>query len=129
MTDPEIHTDEFRISRDQFCKVFYIFLASFIAYLVGEISNSFVLSKMKQATQGRWLWTRTIGSTLVGQALDSLIFITIAFYNTIPTEALLTAVITQWLVKSLFEAAFTPITYIVVNFLKRKEGIVDGEII
>lgn len=98
-----------------------ILVASFLAYLVGEFSNSFVLAKMKIATNGRWLWTRTIGSTLVGQGLDSVVFITLAFVGTIPGSALLSAIITQWLAKSLYEAAMTPVTYKVVNFLKRRE--------
>ena len=61
-----------------------LLIASFLAYLVGEFANSFVLAKMKIVTNGRWLWTRTIGSTLVGQGLDSLVFITLAFVGTIP---------------------------------------------
>jgi uncharacterized integral membrane protein (TIGR00697 family) len=97
--------------------------ASFIAYLIGEFANSIVLAKMKVATQGRWLWTRTIGSTLVGEGLDSLVFISVAFWGTIPSSALLSTVITQWLMKSVYEALVTPLTYLVVNFLKRKEGI------
>ncbi len=97
--------------------------ASFIAYLVGEFANSFVLAKMKMATKGRWLWTRTIGSTLIGEGLDSLVFMIVAFWGGIPIAALLMAILTQWLVKSVYEAAATPLTYIVVNFLKRKEGL------
>jgi hypothetical protein len=97
--------------------------ASFLAYLVGEFANSFVLAKMKIATKGRWLWTRTIGSTLVGEGLDSLMFMILAFAGTIPMVALLSAVLTQWFLKSAYEAAATPLTYIAVNFLKRKEGI------
>lgn len=97
--------------------------ASFLAYLVGEFANAFVLAKMKIATNGRWLWTRTIGSTLVGQALDSLVFITLAFVGTIPAASLASAVVTQWLAKSAYEAAVTPLTYLAVNFLKRKEGV------
>jgi len=97
--------------------------SSFLAYLVGEFANSFVLAKMKIATQGRWLWTRTIGSTLVGEGLDSLVFITLAFVGTIPLKALVSAIVTQWLVKSIYEAAVTPLTYGVVNFLKRREGL------
>ncbi len=100
-----------------------ILAASFLAYLLGEFSNSFVLAKMKIATNGRWLWTRTIGSTLVGQALDSLVFITLAFVGTIPLAALVSAILTQWLGKSVYEAAVTPLTYKVVNFLKRYEGL------
>ena len=99
-----------------------LLLASFLAYLVGEFANSFVLAKMKIATKGRWLWTRTIGSTLVGEGLDSLIFMTLAFAGTLPPTALASAVITQWLVKSSYEAAVTPVTYIVVKFLKQREG-------
>jgi hypothetical protein len=97
--------------------------ASFLAYLAGEFANAMVLAKMKIATRGRWLWLRTIGSTLVGQGLDSWVFITLAFWGTIPAKALLTAVITQWLAKSVYEAAATPLTYGVVNFLKKKEGV------
>lgn len=97
--------------------------ASFLAYLVGEFANSFVLAKMKIITKGRWLWTRTIGSTLVGEGLDSLVFMTLAFVGTIPAGVLLSAILTQWLVKSAYEAVVTPLTYVVVNFLKRKEGL------
>lgn len=100
-----------------------LLVASFLAYLVGEFANSFVLAKMKIVTQGRWLWTRTIGSTLVGQGLDSLVFITLAFVGTIPLTGLASAIVTQWLVKSIYEAAATPLTYAVVNFLKRQEGL------
>ena len=100
-----------------------ILLASFLAYLVGEFANAYVLAKMKIATQGRWLWTRTIGSTLVGQGLDSLIFIVLAFAGTMPLDALMVLVVTQWLVKSAYEAAATPVTYAVVGYLKRSEGV------
>lgn len=100
-----------------------ILAASFIAYLFGEFANAFVLAKMKLATQGRWLWTRTIGSTLVGQALDSAIFITLAFAGEWPTGLLITAVVTQWLVKSAYEALATPVTYAVVFFLKRADRV------
>lgn len=100
-----------------------LLFASFLAYLVGEFANSFVLAKMKIATRGRWLWLRTIGSTLVGQGLDSLVFITLAFVGTIPFAALILTIITQWLAKSVYEAAVTPLTYIVVKFLKGKEGL------
>ena len=99
-----------------------LLLASFLAYLVGEFANSFVLAKMKIATKGRWLWTRTIGSTLVGEGLDSLVFMTLAFIGTMPPMALGLAMISQWLVKSAYEAAVTPVTYMVVKFLKQREG-------
>jgi uncharacterized integral membrane protein (TIGR00697 family) len=95
--------------------------ASFLAYLAGEFANAFVLAKMKIATGGRWLWTRTIGSTLVGQGLDSLVFITVAFAGTVPLAGLPPIILTQWLVKSAYEALATPLTYGVVNFLKRQE--------
>lgn len=97
--------------------------ASFLAYLVGEFTNSFVLAKLKITTKGRWLWMRTIGSTLIGQGLDSIIFITLAFLGVIPLSAIVMTIITQWLVKSIYEAAATPLTYVVVNFLKRKEDL------
>ncbi len=97
--------------------------ASFAAYLVGEFANSLVLAKMKIATKGRWLWTRTIGSTIVGQGLDSLVFISLAFLGTVPLSSLAAIIVTQWLGKSCYEAAATPLTYIVVNLLKRVEGI------
>lgn len=100
-----------------------ILAASFLAYLVGEFANAFVLAKMKIATRGRWLWTRTIGSTLVGQGLDSLVFISLAFLGTIPLAGLASAIVTQWLAKSAYEAAATPVTYWVVGFLKRQEGL------
>jgi len=100
-----------------------LLVASFLAYLVGEFANSFVLAKMKIVTKGRWLWTRTIGSTLVGQGLDSLVFITLAFMGTIPLAGLASAIVTQWLAKTLYETVVTPLTYGVVNFLKRQEGL------
>ena len=100
-----------------------ILAASFAAYLVGEFANSYVLAKMKIATAGRWLWLRTIGSTVVGQGLDSAIFMTIAFAGILPTEALAAAVLTQWIAKTAYEAAATPLTYAVVGFLKRREGL------
>ena len=97
--------------------------ASFLAYLVGEFANSFVLAKMKIATNGRWLWARTIGSTLVGQGLDSLVFMTLAFIGTIPLTVLAGAIVAQWLSKSVYEAIITPLTYVLVNFLKKREGL------
>lgn len=100
-----------------------LLVASFLAYLVGEFANSYILAKMKLATNGRWLWMRTIGSTVIGQGLDSLVFITLAFVGTIPAAGLTSAIVTQWLFKSAYEAVATPITYKVVNFLKEQEGI------
>jgi uncharacterized integral membrane protein (TIGR00697 family) len=98
-----------------------ILAASFVAYLFGEFLNSLVMAKMKIATGGRHLWSRTIGSTLVGQLADSGIFISLAFYGTIPLAALGNLMITQWFVKTAYEALITPFTYIAVNYLKRVE--------
>ena len=100
-----------------------ILVASFLAYLVGEFTNSYVLAKMKIAMGGRRLWVRTIGSTLVGQGLDSVIFVVVAFAGILPVDALAIAIVTQWLVKSVYEAVATPFTYAVVGYLKRKDGI------
>ncbi len=100
-----------------------LLLASFLAYLVGEFANSMVLSRMKVATSGRWLWSRTIGSTLVGQGLDSLVFVAVAFFGTVPPAVIASAIVAQWIFKSLYEAAATPLTYLVVNNLKRTEGV------
>jgi uncharacterized integral membrane protein (TIGR00697 family) len=97
--------------------------ASFAAYLVGEFLNSFVLARLKVATHGRYLWTRTIGSTLIGQAADSAIFITLAFTGVLPAAVLLQAILSQWLVKTAYEAIATPLTYRAVNLLKRSEGV------
>jgi queuosine precursor transporter len=97
--------------------------ASLAAYLVGEFANSFVLAKMKIATGGRWLWTRTIGSTLVGEGLDSVVFITFAFFGTVPEAIMLSTILTQWVAKSGYEVIATPLTYLIVNFLKQSEGI------
>jgi uncharacterized integral membrane protein (TIGR00697 family) len=96
-----------------------LFLGSLAAYLVGEFSNSFILAKLKVATEGRWLWTRTISSTIVGQGLDSAIFSLIAFAGTgVP---LANQIITIWVIKVAWEVAATPLTYATVNFLKRRE--------
>ncbi len=100
-----------------------LLIASFLAYLIGEFANSIVLAKMKVATNGRWLWSRTIGSTLVGQGLDSLVFVFVAFFGTIPFAGIVAAIIAQWIFKSIYEAAATPLTYLVVNALKRREGV------
>lgn len=100
-----------------------ILVASFLAYLVGEFANSFVLAKMKILTKGQWLWSRTIGSTLVGEGLDSLVFISLAFAGTIPVDALAGTVIAQWLFKTGYEVVATPLTYVIVGWLKAKEGL------
>ena len=93
--------------------------ASFVAYLAGEFLNSFVLAKMKIATGGRWLWSRTITSTVVGQLADSGIFIGLAFAGILSGGQLVNLIVTQWLFKTIYEALATPLTYWVVNALKR----------
>ena len=98
-----------------------LLIASFCGYLVGEFANSFVLAKMKIKTKGRWLWTRTIGSTIVGQGLDTAVFITLAFIGT-PSFALI-MILYHWLAKTAIEALATPFTYALVNSLKKKETI------
>ncbi len=100
-----------------------LLIASFAAFLVGEFANSYVLSRMKVLTGGRWLWMRTIGSTLVGEGFDSLIFIFVAFWGTSPESALLNSMLTQWLFKVAYEALATPLTYGVINFIKQREGV------
>ena len=100
-----------------------LLLASFLAYLIGEFLNSIILAKLKVRTEGRYLWVRTIGSTIVGQGADSLVFITIAFWGVFPAYALGQAILSQWLFKVAFETLATPITYWVVNALKRSEGV------
>ncbi|HEX3065330.1 MAG TPA: queuosine precursor transporter [Candidatus Polarisedimenticolia bacterium] len=100
-----------------------ILCASFLAYLLGEFANTMIMSRLKVKMAGRHLWLRTIGSTLIGQGLDSAVFITIAFAGMMPTGVLLGAVVTQWLVKSAYEALATPLTYAMVSLLKRREGI------
>jgi uncharacterized integral membrane protein (TIGR00697 family) len=95
--------------------------ASFCGYLAGEFANSFVLSKMKILTKGRWLWSRTIGSTVVGQALDTSIFITLAFIGTGATVP--TMILSHWVAKVGIEAICTPATYAIVNWLKSSEGV------
>ncbi|MBI4254520.1 MAG: queuosine precursor transporter [Candidatus Rokubacteria bacterium] len=97
--------------------------ASFVAYLMGEFSNAFVLAKLKILTRGRWLWTRTIGSTLVGQALDTVVFVTLAFAGAVPAGVLTGIIAAQWAAKVAYEAAATPLTYAAVGWLKAREGI------
>ena len=97
--------------------------ASFIGYLFGEFSNSMILSKLKVKTNGRWLWIRTILSTVVGEGFDSVIFITISFFGTMENGVLLRMILFQYLFKVLYEIIFTPVTYAVTGWLKKKEQI------
>jgi uncharacterized integral membrane protein (TIGR00697 family) len=98
-----------------------IVIASLCGFLAGEFSNSYVLAKMKIWTQGKYLWTRTIGSTIAGEGVDTVVFTVIAFAGTIPNEVLINLIISGYLFKVAIEAAFTPVTYRVVNWLKKVE--------
>ncbi|QIG79886.1 queuosine precursor transporter [Stakelama tenebrarum] len=102
-----------------------IVFASMIAFWCGEFVNSFVMAKMKVWTQGKHLWMRTIGSTIAGQGVDSLIFYPAAFLYAEgwTNELVLTVLVTQWVLKVSWEAILTPFTYLVVGFLKRREGL------
>jgi hypothetical protein len=98
-----------------------IVLASLIAYFCGEFCNSFVLAKMKLVTEGRLLWTRTIGSTIAGEAIDSVIFYPLAFLGVWPTSLVLKVMVSNYILKVGWEAVMTPFTYRIINFLKRAE--------
>ena len=99
-----------------------IALGSMIAFWCGSFANAYVLAKMKLRTQGRWLWTRTIGSTVVGEAVDTSLFYVIAFYGIWATSDLVKIAIAQYLLKTSWEIVMTPVTYRVVGFLKRAES-------
>ena len=107
-----------------FGQAWRVALASMIAYFCGEFVNSFVLARMKILTAGRWLWTRTIGSTIFGEGVDSLLFYPLAFYGTgiIPDEKLALVMVSQFVAKVAVEVLFTPVTYAVVGWLKRVEN-------
>jgi uncharacterized integral membrane protein (TIGR00697 family) len=97
-----------------------LLIASFTGYLAGEFVNSFIMAKMKVATKGRWLWARTIGSTVFGQGLDTALFIVIAYVGTASFFPLM--ILYHWIIKVAIEALATPLTYKAVNYLKRKEN-------
>ncbi|MFA6918787.1 MAG: queuosine precursor transporter [Patescibacteria group bacterium] len=98
-----------------------IVIASLVAYFCGEFLNSFIMAKMKIMTKGKWLWTRTIGSTVVGELADSVIFILIAFVGILPNSLIITLIVSNYIFKTLVEILFTPITYKVIKFLKKTE--------
>lgn len=98
-------------------------IASFIGYLFGEFSNSIVLSKLKVATKGKKLWVRTILSSVVGEGFDSVIFIMISFWGTMDNSIVFQMILFQYLFKVCYEIIFTPATYGIVNWIKRKEGV------
>ena len=100
-----------------------IIAASIVAFWSGELVNSYVMARMKVWTQGKALWSRTIGSTVVGQGVDSLIFYPLAFWGIWEPAVVFTVMATNWLLKVLWEVVLTPVTYLVVGWLKRREGI------
>jgi hypothetical protein len=106
-----------------FGQVWRIVFASVTAFWAGEFVNSYVMARMKIWTGGKLLWSRTIGSTVVGQGVDSLIFYPLAFWGVWSKEQVITVMITNWLLKVGWEVVLTPVTYAAVNWLKRKEGV------
>jgi uncharacterized integral membrane protein (TIGR00697 family) len=100
-----------------------IFFASITAFWAGEIANAFVLARMKVLTQGRWLWTRTIGSTVVGQGVDSVIFYPLAFLGVWETSLVIQVMLTNYVLKVGWEVLLTPVTYKIVAWFKRVEGL------
>ena len=100
-----------------------ILIASLVGYMFGEFSNSIILSKLKVIMSGKKLWIRTISSTVVGEAFDTVIFISISFWGNVAKETLFQMIYFQYLWKVCYEVALTPVTYIVIHYLKRKEGI------
>lgn len=100
-----------------------IVLGSMVAYFVGELSNSYVMSKMKIWSNGKYLWTRTVGSTVVGEGVDSIIFNIIAFLGVFPFSAVLVLIVSAYIAKVVFEVIATPVTYMIVRWLKKAEGI------
>ncbi|MDQ6662805.1 MAG: queuosine precursor transporter [Acidobacteriota bacterium] len=99
-----------------------IVAGSLLAYWAGEFANSFTLAKMKLLTKGRYLWTRTVGSTVVGQGVDTVIVVWFIFYDQ-PIGTILNLIVSGYLFKVAYEVLATPMTYVVVNFLKRREGV------
>ncbi len=99
-----------------------LLVASFVGYLVGTNANAWTLVLIKRGTGGKWLWMRTIGSTIVGETLDSALFITIAFWGTVPGGTIPIMILWQASFKIIYEAIATPLTYVVVNWVRRIEG-------
>jgi uncharacterized integral membrane protein (TIGR00697 family) len=120
-SDPEFHNQQ------AFITVFgilpRILAASLIAFWAGEFANSYTMAKLKLLTKGRWLWTRTVGSTVVGQAVDTTLVILITFGGTFSAHKMVEIIVTGYLLKVAYEVAATPVTYLVVNWLKRAEHV------
>ena len=100
-----------------------VVVASLVGYFLGEFTNSAVLSKLKLLTRGNWLFSRTIGSTIVGEGIDTVVFITIAFAGTVSSSVLLSMIAAQYIFKVVYEILVTPLTYLVVGWVKKKEGV------
>lgn len=124
---PPADTEFMRTYQSQLDGVFgnawRIALASMVAFWCGSFANSYVLAKLKLRTAGRWLWVRTIGSTLVGELIDSTLFYGIAFFGIWATQDILAVAMAQYVLKTLWEVLATPLTYLVVGWLKRAEGV------
>lgn len=105
-----------------FAPVGRIVLASLLAYWCGEFANSFTLAKMKLLTKGKYLWTRTIGSTIVGQAVDTTVVVFVIFYKE-PLGVIVRLIVSGYLIKVVYETLMTPVTYAIVNWLKRSEEV------
>ncbi|MGD0438149.1 MAG: queuosine precursor transporter [Bryobacteraceae bacterium] len=114
-------------NQDAFATVFHqvprLVVASLIAYWCGEFANSFTLAKMKLLTKGRYLWTRTVGSTVVGQGVDTIVLMVIAFGGTMSVSVIVSLILSGYLFKVVYEVLATPLTYWIVGFLKRTEGV------
>jgi len=114
-------------NQQAFATVFYtvprLVAASLLAYWCGEFANSYTLARLKLITKGKHLWTRTIGSTVVGQAIDSTVVMFVGFYGIVPVNTILRLIVSGYLAKVIYETVMTPATYAVVNFLKRKERV------
>ena len=96
-------------------------IASFLAYLAGEFVNSYIMARMKLFTRGRWLWMRTIGSTMAGEGVDTIIVLSVSFAGVLPPEVILGMIFWHWLLKTAYEAVATPLTYFLVGYLKKAE--------
>jgi uncharacterized integral membrane protein (TIGR00697 family) len=120
-SDPEFHNQQ------AFATVFgilpRILVASLAAFWAGEFANSYTMAKLKLLTKGRFLWTRTVGSTIVGQFVDTTLVILITFGGTFSTHKMIEIILTGYILKVAYEVAATPVTYLVINFLKRAEGV------
>jgi hypothetical protein len=114
-------------NQQAFATVFYnvprLVVASLLAYWCGEFANSYTMAKLKLITKGKYLWTRTIGSTVVGQAIDSVLVMFIGFYGVVPVGTIVRLIVSGYLAKVIYETLMTPLTYVVVGYLKRKEKV------